>query len=110
MSSVTEILSFEPFPGKDLKEGGNFELLAIDNSGSSIFFKTSNDLGMGVYSHSLRTGQTTRLDVDQLGNTVTYQGWGVDDFDVNSNGTKAVFPYAIGLIQLTIIHKVPQFM
>ena len=62
---------------------------------------------MGVYSHSLRTGETTRLDVDELGDTVTHQGWSVDDVDVNLMEQKLFLPFGImSIIQMAHLHKV----
>ncbi|MDC0564122.1 hypothetical protein OAP51_04930, partial [Alphaproteobacteria bacterium] len=96
-SGGSKVTTFDPFEGEEIQPYGNFQLLSVDDAGDNVFFSTWNGLGTnsagGVFSYSLLSGETKRLDADEFGNTITHQGWSLEseDFDVTSDGSKAVF-------------------
>ena len=77
--------------------GGNYSVLGISGDGEKIYIRTWNGFltggAGGIYEVTASSGATQRLDIDESGNTFTYQGWSLDqdDFDITSDGTKAVF-------------------
>ena len=89
-----------------VRPGGNLAPVAISNDGSIVFVRTWNGLLVdsgsgGLFKVSL-DGSHQRLDVDQSGNTFSYQGWSIEgsDVDITPDGSKIVFA-----IRDTLDHK-----
>ena len=74
---------------------GNYAVSGISDDASNIFIRSWNGYlsnGGGLHEVNATNGSISRIDVDENGSTVTYQGWSLDsqDIDFTSDYSKAV--------------------
>jgi len=79
---------------------GNYQLVALSNDAQKLYFITWNGFLVssgagGLFEISAVSGETRRLDVDELGQAFTYQGWSLKAGDIDLSGDEKNVIFAI---------------